>query len=244
MVTAFKERSLTHQPGQPVRPFHLFLDEFQSLCAGAGSTGRGDRPGTEKVRSEGPLHQARAPRCFLPRCETSSSPTAPTSSSGGWETPKTPRPWPKPWADNNTAPAYRQDHENYGSTPIESRNLLGMPQMALHLPDHPRRRTLISVLQLKGINADQTWNHLRTDHDITQTNHRKHRPRTHRPKTRPPTIPSPHASPTGSEPANSSPPNKQHNSNSTQPPHRRPQPPVPCRVLMTTAHYRSATHNR
>ena len=33
MITAFKERSLTHRPGQPVSPFHLFLDEFQSYAS-------------------------------------------------------------------------------------------------------------------------------------------------------------------------------------------------------------------
>ena len=32
MVAAFKERGLSHQQGEPVRPFHLFLDEFQSYA--------------------------------------------------------------------------------------------------------------------------------------------------------------------------------------------------------------------
>ena len=61
----------------------------------------------------------------------------------------------------------RQDYENRGSTPIESGDLLEMPQWhftcQITQDGEPS-----SAFQLKGINADQTWNHLRTDHDITQ----------------------------------------------------------------------------
>ena len=166
MVTAFKERSLTHQPGQPVRPFHLFLDEFQSyapvLEAQAEVTVQELRKFGAKVHfiNQSPSVLSAKMRDVIIANRTH-------LFVGRLGNPKDAETMAKAMGGQQHGTRLRQDHENRGSTPIESGDLLEMPQWhftcQITQDGEPS-----SAFQLKGINADQTWSHLRTDHDITQ----------------------------------------------------------------------------
>ena len=164
MVTAFKERSLTHQPGQP--PFHLFLDEFQAYSAMLEAH-------AEVIVQE--LRKFRAKVHFL-----SQSPSMlPTKMRdviianrthlivGRLGNPKDAEIMAKAMGGQQRGTRLPRDREPLGPTPLESRDLLEMPRWHF-MCQITKEGELSSPFCLKGINADQTWNHLRTDHDITK----------------------------------------------------------------------------
>ena len=166
MVTAFKERSLTHQPGQPVRPFHLFLDEFQSyapvLEAQAEVIVQELRKFGAKVHfiNQSPSVLSAKMRDIITANRTH-------LFIGRLGNPKDATFVAKAMGEQQHSTRSLQDHESSGSTPIESRNLLGLPKWHF-ICEITQDGEPSSAFQLKGINVDQTWAHLRTDHDITE----------------------------------------------------------------------------
>ena len=166
MVTAFKERSLTHQPGQPVRPFHLFLDEFQSyapvLEAQAEVIVQELRKFGAKVHfiNQSPSVLSAKMRDIITANRTH-------LFIGRLGNPKDATFVAKAMGEQQHSTRSPQDHESSGSTPIESRNLLGLPKWHF-ICEITQDGEPSSAFQLKGINVDQTWAHLRTDHDITE----------------------------------------------------------------------------
>ena len=164
MITAFKERSLTHQPGQPVRPFHLFLDEFQAyasvLEAHAEVFVQELRKFGAKVHFINQSPSALSPKTkdmilanrthlFAGKLGNLKDADNMAKTMGG-------QPRTRPSENNQQSPA-----------PIEGRDLLGM--LSWHFTCQITHNGETSApFQLKGINVEQAWKHLKTDRDISQ----------------------------------------------------------------------------
>ena len=162
MVAAFKERSLTHQAGKSVIPYHLFLDEFQS-CASVleaqaevmvqegrkfgvkihfiNQSPSALTPGTREMIIANSTH------LFSGRLGNPADAKSMAEAMGGQQGPRRP-------------------NDDQGPALLESRDLLKMPRWHF-ICQVTQNGELSSAFQLKGIDANQTWAHLRTDRDIT-----------------------------------------------------------------------------
>ena len=158
MVTAFKERGLAHQQGKPVRPFHLFLDEFQSYAAvlesQAGVIVQELRKFGSKVHfiNQSPSAVSRPMRDIILSNLTH-------LFSGRLGNP----------ADAETiakAMGGQQRHQEPGHPRVESRDLLKMAKWHFNC-QVTQNGELSSAFQLRGIDANKTWAHLRSDQNIT-----------------------------------------------------------------------------
>ena len=164
MVTAFKERSLTHRPGQPVRPFHLFLDEFQSYASvleahaevfvqelrkfGAKVHFINQSPGvlSAKMRE---IIIANRTHLFAGRLGSPADAKNMAEAMGGQQPPGQP------------------GENGHGPATIEGRDLLGMPRWHFTC-QVTQNGELSAAFQVKGIDVNKTWEHLKSDHDISQ----------------------------------------------------------------------------
>ena len=163
MITAFKERSLTHRPGQPVRPFHLFLDEFQAyssvLEAHAQVVVQELRKFGAKVHF---INQS--PSALSPKTKDMILANRTHLFAGKLGNLKD--------ADNMAKamggqPRTRPSDNQPGPAPIEGRDLLGM--LSWHFTCQITHNGETSApFQLKGIDVEQAWEHLKTDRDISQ----------------------------------------------------------------------------
>ena len=158
MVTAFKERGLAHQQGKPIRPFHLFLDEFQSYAtvfeAQAGVIVQELRKFGAKVHfiNQSPSAVPRKMREVILSNLTH-------MFSGRLGNP----------ADAETiakAMGGQQRHQDPGHPRVESRDLLKMAKWHF-ICQVTQNGELSSAFQLRGIDANKTWAHLRSDQNIT-----------------------------------------------------------------------------
>ena len=163
MVAAFKERSLTQQQGDPVRPFHLFLDEFQSYASvleaqlavivqelrkNGVKTHFINQSPSAVTKTIQQFIFANRTNLFCGRLGNPADAEIITRAMGGQ-----PRP--------------RHQQDSQGPAGLESQDLLKLPKW--HFISQVTQNGEISTpFQLKGIDAYQTWAHLRTDRDITQ----------------------------------------------------------------------------
>ena len=164
MVTAFKERGLTHQ-GKAIRPFHLFLDEFQSYSQvieaqaevfvqelrkfGAKVHFLNQSPSALKKRIRDFII-ANLTHLFCGRMGNPADADLIAKAMGG-----------------QTSARGGNDNDNDGPAPIHSRDLLKMAQWHFTC-QVTQQGELSSAFQLKSINVDQTWAHLQTDKNITE----------------------------------------------------------------------------
>ena len=163
MIAAFKERSLTHRPGQPVRPFHLFLDEFQAyssvLEAHAQVVVQELRKFGAKVHF---INQS--PSALSPKTKDMILANRTHLFAGKLGNLKD--------ADNiakamGGQPRTRPSDNQRGPAPIEGRDLLGM--LSWHFTCQITHNGETSApFQLKGIDVEQAWEHLKSDRDISQ----------------------------------------------------------------------------
>ncbi len=164
MVTAFKERGLSSQKGKPLRPFHLFFDEFQSYAAVLESLPEVIVQELRKFRAKvhfinqspsavprkaGKAILANRTNLFIGRLGSPADAKSIAEAMGGQQPPRQP-------GNNDHSPA-----------PIEGRDLLGMPRWRF-ICQITENGKPSPPFQLTGINVEQTWAHLRTDRDITQ----------------------------------------------------------------------------
>ena len=164
MIAAFKERSLTHRPGQPVRPFHLFLDEFQAyssvLEAHAQVVVQELRKFGAKVHFINQSPSALSPKTkdmilanrthlFAGKLGNLKDADNIAKAMGG-------QPRTRPTDNNQRGPA-----------PIEGRDLLGMPSRHFICQVTHNGETS-APFEVKGIDVEQAWKHLKTDRDISQ----------------------------------------------------------------------------
>ena len=164
MVTAFKERSLTHQPGQP--PFHLFLDEFQAYSAMLEAHAEVIVQELRKYRAK--VHfLSQSPSMLATKMRDVIIANRTHLIVGRLGNPKDAEIMAKAMGGQQRGTRLPRDREPLGPTPLESRDLLEMPRWHF-MCQITKEGELSSPFCLKGINADQTWNHLRTDHDITK----------------------------------------------------------------------------
>ena len=164
MVTAFKERGLSSQKGKPIRPFHLFFDEFQSYAAVLESLPEVIVQELRKFRAKvhfinqspsavprkaGKAILSNRTHLFIGRLGSPADAKSIAEAMGGQQPPRQP-------GNNDHRPA-----------PIEGRDLLGMPRwhFICQITENGKPSP---PFQLKGINVEQTWAPLRTDRDITQ----------------------------------------------------------------------------
>ena len=163
MITAFKERSLTHQPGQPVRPFHLFLDEFQAYVSVLEAHAE---VFVQELRKFGAkVHFInQSPSALSPKTKDMILANRTHLFAGKLGNLKD--------ADNiakamGGQPRTRPSENQRGPAPIEGRDLLGMPNWHFTCQITHNGETS-APFQLKGIDVEQAWKHLKSDRDITQ----------------------------------------------------------------------------
>ena len=184
MVTAAKERSLTHQPGQPFRPFHMFLDEFQSYSSLLETHAEvfvqelrkfalkahfiNQSPSTLPTKLRDAIIANRT-HFFVARLGNPKDAAIMAKAMGGQQ--------------RGTRPP--RDGEYSGPTSLESRDLLEMPRWHFICQIKTQDGALSTTVPAQGHqrrpNLEPPPNRPRHH----PTNRRKHRPRTHRPKTRP-----------------------------------------------------------
>ena len=164
MVTAFKERSLTHQNGEPVRPFHLFLDEFQSYASVLEAHAA---VFVQELRKYGAkVHVInQSPSALSPKTREMLLANLTHLFAGRVGSPADAKNLAEAMGGQQPTGQHGDDH--HGPAPVEGRDLLGMPrwhftcQITLNGKPSP-------AFQLKGIDANKTWAHLRSDQQITQ----------------------------------------------------------------------------
>ena len=163
MVAAFKERGLTQQQGEPVRPFHLFLDEFQSYASvleaqfavivqelrkyGAKAHFINQSPSAVTKAIQQFIFANRT-HMFFGRLGNPADAETSTRAMGG-------------------QPRAGHQQNSQGTAGLESQDLLKIPKWHF-ISQVTQNGELSAPFQLKGIDANQTWAHLRTDRDITQ----------------------------------------------------------------------------
>ncbi len=162
MVNAFKERGLSYQNGKEMRPFHLFLDEFQSYAAVLESLAevfvQELRKFGAKVHliNQSPSAVPRKMRevllsnrthLFIGRLGNPADAETIAKAMGGHQ-------------------PSRHREEQQDPVSVESRDLLQMPKWHF-ISQVTQNGELSSAFQLKGIDANQTWAHLRSDQNIT-----------------------------------------------------------------------------
>ena len=165
MIAAFKERSLTHQPDQPVRPYHLFLDEFQSyapvLEAQAEVIVQELRKNGVKVHF---INQS--PAGLSPTLREIIAANRTHIFAGRLGNPKDAEYIAKAMGGQPRRVGSPQD-PRAGPTSVDSRHLLGMPRWHF-VCQVTQDGEPSSAFQVRGINVDQTWAHLKSDRDISQ----------------------------------------------------------------------------
>ena len=164
MVSAFKERGFTHQSGKRLRPFHLFFDEFQSYASVLG-----EHAGVfvQELRKCGakvhfinqspsalttPIREMIVANCthlFVGRLGNPKDAENIAKAMGGGR------------------PSGRHSQDGQGPAPIEGLDLVKMPKWHF-ICQVTQNGELSSAFQLKGIDVEKTWSHLRTDQQITQ----------------------------------------------------------------------------
>ena len=163
MITAFKERSLTHQPGQPVRPFHLFLDEFQAYVSVLEAHAE---VFVQELRKFGAkVHFInQSPSALSPKTKDMILANRTHLFAGKLGNLKDAENIAKAMGGQQRT---RPSENQRGPAPIEGRDLLGMPSWHFTCQITHNGETS-APFQLKGINVEQAWKHLKTDRDITQ----------------------------------------------------------------------------
>ena len=163
MITAFKERSLTHQPGQPVRPFHLFLDEFQAYVSVLEAHAE---VFVQELRKFGAkVHFInQSPSALSPKTKDMILANRTHLFAGKLGNLKDAENIAKAMGGQ---PRTRPSENQRGPAPIEGRDLLGMPNWHFTCQITHNGETS-APFQLKGINVEQAWKHLKSDRDITQ----------------------------------------------------------------------------
>ena len=163
MVAAFKERGLTHRNGKGMRPFHLFFDEFQSyaavLEAQAGVMVQELRKFKAKVHfiNQSPSALTRKMQDIILSNRTH-------LFCGRLGSPADAQIITKAMGTQPTTRHQQHDHHSPGS--VESRDLLGLPNWHF-ICQITQNGELSSPFQIRGIDAERTWAHLKTDTDIT-----------------------------------------------------------------------------
>ena len=165
MIAAFKERSLTHQPDQPVNPFHLFLDEFQSYAPVLEAQ-------SEVIVQE--LRKFGAKVHFINQSPAVLSPTLREIIAanrthiiaGRLGNPKDAEYIAKAMGGQQQR-RVGSPEDPQGPSPVDSRDLLGMPRWHF-VCQVTQDGEPSSAFQVRGINADQTWEHLKGDQDFTR----------------------------------------------------------------------------
>ena len=161
MINAFKERGLTHQQGNPIRPFHLILDEFQSyatvLETHAGVMVQELRKFGAKVHF---INQS--PSAIRPRLRDTILSNRTHLFSGRLGSPADAEIIVKAMG---TQPAPHQQN-GHRSPRLEAGDLLGLAKWHF-IGQVTLDGKLSAPFQIRGINADQAWAHLVSDRDIT-----------------------------------------------------------------------------
>ncbi|MDE0600169.1 MAG: type IV secretory system conjugative DNA transfer family protein [bacterium] len=162
MVAAFKERGLTHQAEGPVRPFHLFLDEFQTYAEVLEAQ---FAVIVQELRKRGAkVHFINQSPSAVPKntretilsnrthmfCGLLGNPSDAETIARAMGGQRGSRP--------------QQDHQ--GPSGLESRDLLKLARWHF-ISQVTQNGQRSKPFQLRGIDADQTWAHLRSDRDIT-----------------------------------------------------------------------------
>ena len=161
MINAFKERGLTHQQGNPIRPFHLILDEFQSyatvLETHAGVMVQELRKYGAKVHF---INQS--PSAIRPRLRDTILSNRTHLFSGRLGSPADAEIIVKAMG---TQPAPHQQN-GHRSPRLEAGDLLGLPKWHF-IGQVTLDGKLSAPFQMRGIDAEQAWAHLVSDRDIT-----------------------------------------------------------------------------
>ena len=168
MIAAFKERSLTHNLDRPVRPFHLFLDEFQSYAPVLEAQAE---VMTQELRKYGAkVHFInQSPSVLSPKMREIIAANRTHIFAGRLGNPKDAEYIAKAMGGQPQRVVRSPQEPQPGPSPVDSRDLLGMPRWHF-LCQITQNGEPSPAFQLKGINADQAWAHLKTRNgeDITR----------------------------------------------------------------------------
>ena len=166
MIAAFKERSLTHQPDQPVRPFHLFLDEFQSYAPVLEALAE---VFVQELRKFGVkvhfINQSPAVLSAMLREIITANRTH--IFAGRLGNPKDAEYIAKAMGGQQRRRVGSPQDPQAGPTSVDSGHLLGMPRWHF-VCQVTQDGEPSSAFQVRGINADRTWAHLKSNRDITR----------------------------------------------------------------------------